>query len=85
MKYPKVRALASNQYEIMTKAGIYFQSYSTIIAFAPRDPSKKIKLDKTYWDYSRTTGKYRSKFLGESSTETRQGIKDGKYTLTNLN
>ena len=64
----------------------YFQSYQSIII--KEDHSnypKKTYLDKYYWDYSRTTGKYRNIFLGESKEETQTKIDSGEYTLTNLN
>ena len=38
-----------------------------------------------YWDYSRTTGKYRNNFLNEYTDETRSKIKSGEYKLKNLN
>lgn len=71
-----------NQLEIYADNGdIFFQSYRTIIA--------KVSHGKTYldtqWDYSRTTGKYRNQFLGESKLETEAKIKDGTYIVTNLN
>ena len=76
---------------------IYFQSYDTMIAKKVkkmtsdfnRSPimqyEEKIYLDKNYWDYSVTTGKYRNIFLNETKKETEKKIKDGIYTLTNLN
>ena len=73
-----------NQFEIETKEGVYFQSYSTIIAFRPFDGSG-VQLDKESWDYSTTTGKYRNLFLRETKKETEKKIKDGTYKLTNLN
>ena len=42
-------------------------------------------LDKYYWDYSRTTSKYRNQFLSATTEETKQHIKKGTYKLTNLN
>jgi hypothetical protein len=60
----------------------YFQSYRSIIAKRSRG---KIYLDEYYWDYSRTTGKYRNEFLNETIAETRAKIKSGEYILTNLN
>lgn len=78
-----------NQFEIRTADGVYFQSYQSIIAFRPYDHVKyggvQILLDETYWDYSRTTGKYRNIFLGESKKETARKIKDGQYKLVDLN
>jgi len=72
-----------NQFIISTKDGIYFQSYNSIIAFKSRDG--KTYLDSYYWEYSKTTGKYRNLFLNETKKDTEQKIKDGTYILTNLN
>jgi hypothetical protein len=72
-----------NQFIITTKDGIYFQSYNSIIAFKSKDG--KTYLDNYYWDYSKTTGKYRNIFLRETKKETENKIKDGIYILTNLN
>ena len=44
-----------------------------------------ITLDETYWDYSKTTGKYRNQFLGETKAETEKKIKSGEYQLVDLN
>ena len=60
----------------------YFQSYRSIIAKRSQD---KIYLDKYFWDYSRTTGKYRNLFLNETIAETRAKIKSGEYILADLN
>ena len=72
-----------NQFMIQTEDGTYFQSYDAIIALKKTDGS--IVLDERMWDYSRTTGKYRNQFLGESMTETRKKIESGEYKLDNLN
>lgn len=45
----------------------------------------QILLDLHKWDYSRTTGKYRDRFLGETKKETQAKIDSGEYVLTNLN
>ena len=74
----------------------YFQSYKSIIAKIENNDviesiginyqrNKKVYLDKNYWDYSVTTGKYRNIFLNETKKETEKKIKEGVYTLTNLN
>ena len=64
----------------------YFQSYDSIIAMKMHNSNgEAILLDETYWNYSRTTSKYRSMFLGESTKETEAKIKSGEYKLTNLN
>lgn len=60
----------------------YFQSYKSIIA---KIVNNKIYLDKNFWDYSVTTGKYRNIFLNETKKETEKKIKSGEYILTNLN
>lgn len=63
-----------------------FQSYETIIATKTVWEDKtRIELDKDAWDYSKTTGKYRNIFLGETKAETEKKIKSGEYILTNLN
>jgi len=72
-----------NQFIITTKDGIYLQSYNSIIAFKSKDG--KTYLDDYYWNYSKTTGKYRNMFLRETKKETENKIKDGTYILTNLN
>lgn len=74
----------ANQFTIITEQGTFFQSYDSVIAFIPNNLDK-IQLDSKYWDYSKTTGKYRNLFLGETKKETEQKIKDGVYILTNLN
>ena len=45
----------------------------------------QILLDKNKWDYSRTTGKYRNRFLNETKKETQAKIDSGEYVLTDLN
>ncbi len=73
----------ANQFIIYTDEGTYFQSYDSVIAF--RDNNRKITLDDYYWDYSRTTGKYRNEFLGEGIADTRAKIELGVYKLADLN
>jgi hypothetical protein len=70
----------ANQFKVFSEDGVYFQSYSTIIAFKPYGEGK-IKLNKTAWDYSRTTGKYRNQFLRETKAETEKKIKSGEYEM----
>lgn len=72
----------ANQFIITDKGDEYFQSYNSIIA---KRSKGKIYLDEYYWDYSRTTGKYRNEFLGEYIAETRKKIKSGEYKLVDLN
>lgn len=62
---------------------VYFQSYNSIIAYIDYDG--KTVLDPVYWDYSKTTGKYRNIFLGEDKKTTEKKIKEGIYTFKDLN
>jgi len=71
-----------NQIIIRSNNARYFQSYGTIIA---RVYKGKTTLDVNYWDYSRTTSKYRCMFLGETTQETKKQIKSGEYKLSDLN
>jgi hypothetical protein len=83
IKSPKTGEPVANQFEIRTEEGTYFQSYQSIIAFIPN--YGMTILDPQYWNYSRTTSKYRSQFLGESTKETERKIKDDQYKMENLN
>lgn len=80
-----------NQFIITTAEGKYFQSYDSIIAFTPNKDviahsyNDHTLLDSNYWNYSKTTGKYRNQFLGEKSENTRAKINNGMYILTDLN
>ena len=66
--------------------GTMFQSYNSNIVFIPAPAfGKEVLLDRTYWDYSVTTGKYRNMFLGETKAETQKKIDNGEYILTDLN
>lgn len=63
-----------------------FQSYqSVIVEKIVWDDRTDVTLDARYWDYSKTTGKYRNIFLGETKAETEKRIKSGEYKLANLN
>jgi len=68
-----------NQFIITgTDGSRYFQSYKSTIAKI--DPQGRVTLGPS-WDYSKTTGKYRNQFLGETKAETEKKIKSGEYTL----
>ncbi len=73
----------ANQFLIRTNKGKYFQSYNSMIAFVSYNGL--IQLDSNYWDYSRTTSKYRNRFLGLTTDQIKQQIKDKTIKLTNLN
>ena len=72
-----------NQFIIRTADGVSFQSYTSIIVFIPNNG--KTQLDVKFWDYSKTTGKYRNQFLMEDKKETQAKIDNGTYLLTDLN
>jgi hypothetical protein len=77
-----------NQFCIQDNDVIYFQSYNSIIAKKDLRHDRKgkyITLDKNYWDYSTTTGRFRNLFLGENIAETRKKIQTGEYELADLN
>jgi len=71
-----------NQFLIQDGNKTVFQSYDSVIAI---NENGKITLDSKYWDYSKTTGKYRNQFLGETKKETEAKIAAGVYQLSNLN
>ncbi len=73
----------ANQFKIYTPKGVYFQSYDSIIALV--DNKRNIILDEYYHDYSRTTSKYLTKFLGLNTQERKNQIKNKKIKLKNLN
>jgi hypothetical protein len=71
-----------NQFRISTSEGVFFQSYDSIIAKVYKG---KVYLDERYWDYSKTTSKYRNLFLGEDKKQTQAKINSGEYILIDLN
>ena len=73
----------ANQFEILTDTARFFQSYDSIIAKVDYD--NNITLDSHYWDYSRTTSRYRNIFLNMSTNDIKKDIKLGKIRLDNLN
>ena len=82
----------ANQFIIYNDNEEYFQSYKSIIVkkvtqwfFDYEQKEIKIYLDKNYWNYSKTTGKYRNIFLNEATKETEKKIASGEYILTDLN
>ena len=75
-----------NQFIIYDDNKTYFQSYKSIIVKIERtETGVKTYLDPIYYNYSRTTSKYRNAFLGESTKEIESKIKQGVYILENLN
>lgn len=72
----------ANQFEIRENGKRIFQSYNSVICVIENGV---VTLDEYYWDYSKTTGKYRNIFLGENKKDTERKIKEGIYKLANLN
>lgn len=73
---------AANQFLIKDGNKTVFQSYNSVIV---EIVDGKVRLDQNYWDYSKTTGKYRNQFLGETKAETLKKIESGEYKLADLN
>lgn len=67
-----------NQFLIRLDEGVLFQSYNSPIAFE-RTSDGHIFIFKD-WDYSKTTGKYRNLFLGETKDWTLKKLLSGEYT-----
>jgi len=78
--------LVPNQFTFRDTNGyVYFQSYGSIIARVDLTRHDLIRLDSKYWDYSRTTSKYRNMFLDMTTPEIKKAIKKGTIILTDLN
>jgi len=76
----------ANQFIIMNDNSRVFQSYDSVITIIKDDGNLgEVTLDKHYWNYSRTTSKYRNQFLHETTKETQAKIDNGTYKLANLN
>jgi hypothetical protein len=83
MLSPRTNNPVANQFIVVDNSGAeYFQSYRSIIA---KREHGKVYLDEFYWNYSRTTSKYRNEFLGHNTKETESKIKSGEFILTDLN
>ena len=70
-----------NQIVIRNESLRIFQSYESIIV---KVEEGQVYLDERYWNYSKTTSKYRNQFLGDSTKEIETKIKSGEYILTDL-
>ena len=74
----------ANQFVITIENGDrIFQSYKSVIAI--KTFCGKVQIDVDRWNYSRTTSRYRSQFLNESTKQTQEKINNGTYLLTDLN
>ena len=67
-----------DEYFISYTSTIVKKSWSEVIGV-------KVYLDKKFGNCSKTTGKYRNMFLGETKKETQKKIDNGIYKLINLN
>jgi len=76
-----------NQFIIEDDNSTYFQSYNSMIVKIEDNGSlpDKVYLDEVYYNYSRTTSKYRNIFLNMTTKEIDNKIKNGSFILTNLN
>ena len=74
----------ANQFVINTPNKKIFQSYNTIIAIIDYK-NNKTYLDRSSWNYSNTTSKYRNIFLNEKTKDTLKKIKNKEYILKDLN
>lgn len=72
-----------NQFVIIADSLAYLQSYDSIIALIDMK-NNKVFLDKEYWNYSRTTSKYRNIFLNENTKTIKNKVDSGEYKLINL-
>jgi len=80
----RVDRMASNQLVITQGDGDrFFRSYNKTIAKERLDG--EIELDIKYYHYSKTTVKYRDKFLDMSSKEVDEAIKSGRIKMVDLN
>ena len=78
--------LVPNQFTFRDNNGyVYFQSYNSIIAKVDLTKHDFIRLDSKYWNYSKTTSKYRNMFLGMTTPDIKKAIKEGTIILEDLN
>ena len=77
---PSIRSLDDYYKNIVVTIGDTqaFYSYDSLIAYTL--PNGKVVLTN-YWDYSKSTTKYLSQYLGRSKQEIRQAIADFTYIL----
>jgi hypothetical protein len=79
-----------NQTILSDMTGKTFVSYGSKIVYQSKTKGSdglplEIIVDETYWDYSRTTGKYRNEFMNMGVQEVRNHIKNGRIKVGNLN
>ena len=79
-----------NQTILSDMTGKTFVSYGSKIVYQSKDRASDglpldIIVDENYWDYSRTTGKYRNEFMNMGVQDVRDYIKEGRIQVGNLN
>ena len=79
-----------NQTILSDMTGRTFVSYGSKIVYQSKDRASdglplEIIVDENYWDYSRTTGKYRNEFMNMGVQDVRDHIKEGRIQVGNLN
>ena len=79
-----------NQTILSDMTGKTFVSYGSKIVYQSKDRASdglplEIIVDENYWDYSRTTGKYRNEFMNMGVQDVRDHIKEGRIQVGNLN
>ena len=84
LESPKSLRPVANQFIIFSGNYEYFQSYDSLIA-KKNIRTGKLIFDDYYWNYSRTTSKYRNQFTGLTTKETEKAIKDKEIKFKNLN
>ena len=82
--------IVPNQTILSDMTGKTFVSYGSKIVYQSKDRGSdglplEIVVDENYWDYSRTTGKYRNEFMNMGVQEVRNHIKNGRIKVGNLN
>lgn len=75
--------VVKNQYTFYVNDDHYFQSYDQYVAKVTEDG--QIFLDSKFHDASKTTEKYRNRFLNMSNVEVINGMNNGDIQLVNLN
>lgn len=82
---PRTGSEVANQFVISDGNTEVFQSYRSVIGRKTFGADYRIELDAVYYNYSRTTAKYRNQWLGMDTKEIERKIKDGNIVLTDLN
>jgi len=80
MKSNKGRTVP-NQYVMRLNNCNVFQSYETVIAIHDYKENV-VYLNEDYYDYSRTTARYRNKFFDLTTKEIKEKIKEKQFLLT---